>query len=276
MEIREILRQHEFKFNKSLGQNFLTDGNLLNAIVTDAGITAEDTVVEIGVGAGTLTRAIAKRAKRVVAFEVDERLKPILAKTLSDCDNITVHFADVLKMKDEDLTALIDTPFKLVANLPYYITTPLIMRFLESTLPVLSITVTIQKEVAERLVAQPGTADYGAVTVAADYAGECRITRIIGKEMFYPVPKVDSALFRLDIDKNKYTVADEKLFKRVVKAAFLWRRKTLANNLQSMFSLQKSDCENILNDLNFPPMVRGEKLSTSDFILLSEEIKKYL
>lgn len=276
MEIREILKQNEFHYNKALGQNFITDKNLLNAIVTDSGAESDDVIVEIGAGAGTLTGALAERTKKVYAFEVDERLRPVLATTLSSFGNVSLNFADVLKMKDEDFRQIVNEPFKLVANLPYYVTTPLIMRFLESDLPVKSMTVTIQKEVAERLTAKAGTAEYGAITVAADYAGEAKITRLIGKEMFFPVPKVDSALLRLDIIKNKYKVTDEKLFKKVVKCAFLWRRKTLANNLQSMFSLPKADCEKILTSLGFSPMVRGEKLSTSEFIALSEELSKVL
>jgi len=271
METAEILREHGFRFNKALGQNFITDGNLLNAIVADSGIANGDTVVEIGAGAGTLTAAIAKKCKKVIAYEVDERLKPVLEKTVP-YDNVEIVFADVMKLSDEKIMETVGEPFKLVANLPYYITTPLIMRFLESALPVISLTVTIQKEVAERLTAKAGDPAYGAITVAADYAGDCKITRYIGKEMFYPVPKVDSALLRLDIVKNKYDVSDEKLFKKVVKSAFLWRRKTLANNLQNMFSLPKNECEKMLEKLNFPPLVRGEKLSTEDFIALTEEI----
>ncbi|MDY4655390.1 MAG: 16S rRNA (adenine(1518)-N(6)/adenine(1519)-N(6))-dimethyltransferase RsmA [Eubacteriales bacterium] len=276
MEIREILKENNFRFNKALGQNFITDKNLLNAIVTDSAASEEDVIVEIGAGAGTLTRAIAERCKKVYAFEVDDNLRPVLKKSLEGLDNVTVVFADVLKMSDEELLKIVDKPFKVIANLPYYITTPLIMRFLESSLPVLSLTVTIQKEVAERLVAKAGKPEYGAVTVAADYAGDAVITRIIGKEMFFPVPKVDSALLTLAIIKDKYNVNNEKLFKRTVKAAFLWRRKTLANNLQNMFSLPKSECEKILASCGFSPMIRGEKLTTQEFINLSEEIEKHL
>ncbi len=276
METREILKENNFRFNKALGQNFITDKNLLNAIVTDSGAGEDDIVVEIGAGAGTLTRAIAERCKKVYAFEVDDNLRPVLKKSLAGLDNVMVVFADVLKMSDEELLKIVDKPFKVIANLPYYITTPLIMRFLESSLPVLSLTVTIQKEVAERLVAKAGKPEYGAVTVAADYAGDAVITRIIGKEMFFPVPKVDSALLTLTINKDKYTVNDEKLFKRTVKAAFLWRRKTLANNLQNMFSLPKAECEEILSSCGFSPMIRGEKLTTQEFINLSEEIEKHI
>lgn len=160
----------------------------------------------------------------------------------------------------------------MVANLPYYITTPLIMRFLESSLNVKSMTLMTQKEVAERLIAKPGTENYGAITVAVDYAGDAEIKRIIDRRMFYPSPKVDSALIRIDTDRNKYVTSEEKTFKKTVKAAFLWRRKTLANCLQNMFNLPKNVCEKIIEKADFPPMIRGERLSTADFIKLGELI----
>lgn len=277
MEIRQILRSNNFRFNKALGQNFITDKNLLEAIVADSGVDDSDTVIEIGAGAGTLTRALAEKAKKVYAFEVDEALRPVLAQTLDGLANVSLVFADVLKLTDSDLLSLVgESPFKVVANLPYYITTPLIMRFLESALPVTSLTVTIQKEVAERLVAGAGTPEYGAITVAADYAGYPKIMRLIGKEMFFPVPKVDSALLRIDVDRNKYTVADERLFKRTVKAAFLWRRKTLKNNLQCMFGLPGDRCAEAIAKCGFDPMIRGERLDTRDFITLSEVLGKFV
>lgn len=274
MEVREILRAHGFRFDKSLGQNFITDGNLLNAIVSDAEIGRGDTVVEIGAGAGTLTRAIAERAGRVFAFEIDGRLEPILRESLAGCSNVKTVFADVLKLSDEEFRGIADGPFKVVANLPYYITTPLIMRFLESDLKAEELTLTMQREVAERLTARPGTPEYGAVTVAADAAGEGKITRIIGRNMFYPVPKVDSAVYRLKIDENRYKIDNMKLFKKTVKAAFLWRRKTLANNLKAMFSIPKEECEAILSEAGLTPLVRGETLSTEDFIALSGILAK--
>lgn len=272
MEIKEILIAQNFRYNKALGQNFITDTNLLKAIVADAGVTKDDTVVEIGTGAGTLTRALAEAAKRVVSFEVDNNLKAILDKTMDGINNVDVIFADVLKMSDEDIKSIVSGSFKVVANLPYYITTQLLMRFVESDLPVVDLTLMMQKEVADRLCARAGTAEYGAVTVAVNAVGDGEIVRSINKNMFYPVPKVDSALYRLKIDKNKYDIKDEKLFKKTVKAAFLWRRKTLANNLQSAFSIPKSQAEKILAELGFDPMIRGEKLSVTDFIALSEKI----
>lgn len=162
-ELKEILKEKSFRFNKNLGQNFLTDTNLLRAIVSDSGLEEGETVVEIGTGAGTLTRALAEKAGKVISFEVDENLKPVLEETLSGLDNVEVIFGDVLKMSDKEIAAITGGEFRVVANIPYYITTGLIMRFVESGLPVKSITVMIQKEVAERLVAKENTGDYGAI-----------------------------------------------------------------------------------------------------------------
>lgn len=276
MEIRSILAKYGFHFNKALGQNFLTDDNLLDAIASDAAVTGDDVVAEIGAGAGTLTRRLALKAKKVVAFEVDERLKPVIEEVCSGLDNVEVVFADVLKCDDEEIRKYLPDKFKLVANIPYYVTTPLIMRFLESGLDVEGMTLTMQKEVAERLTAKPATKEYGAITVAADAAGEASISRIIDRRAFYPVPNVDSAVFNLKIDKNKYKINDEKLFKKVVKAAFLWRRKTLANNLKSMFGFSRETAEKILSDAGLAPMTRGETLSTEDFIKLSDVTAAHL
>ena len=180
-ELSDILRASGFRFNKALGQNFIFDGNLLDAIVADAGVTAEDTVVEIGTGAGTLTARLAARAKKVFSFEVDERLRPVLDISLKGAENVEVVFRDVMKMKDDELREMIGGEFKVVANLPYYITTPLIMRFAESTLPVRSITVMVQKEVADRLTAEVGSADYAAVTLAVKVFGAAAVTRIVDR-----------------------------------------------------------------------------------------------
>ena len=175
--IKDIIRGVDFRFNKALGQNFITDSNLLDAIVADSGINGDDTVVEIGTGAGTLTRAIAKVAKKVYSFEVDKNLQPVLALSLQGVDNAEVVFRDVLKMKDDELRSIVGDKFKVVANLPYYITTPLAMRFIESSLDVRSITIMVQKEVALRFVAKLNTADYSAITLAIEMAGDAKITR---------------------------------------------------------------------------------------------------
>ena len=268
-ELSDILRASGFRFNKALGQNFIFDGNLLDAIVSDAGVTAEDTVVEIGTGAGTLTARLAARAKKVFSFEVDERLRPVLDISLKGAENVEVVFRDVMKMKDDELGEMIGGGFKVVANLPYYITTPLIMRFAESTLPVDSLTVMVQKEVADRLTAEVGSADHAAVTLAVKMFGDAVVTRIVDRHMFRPAPNVDSAVVRIDRVPGRLDGADEKLVRKLVRAAFAMRRKTLANNLAASFGIPKQQATDLVTACGFPADVRGERLSLDDFIRLS-------
>ena len=268
-ELSDILRASGFRFNKALGQNFIFDGNLLDAIVSDAGVTAEDTVVEIGTGAGTLTARLAARAKKVFSFEVDERLRPVLDISLKGAENVEVVFRDVMKMKDDELREMIGGEFKVVANLPYYITTPLIMRFAESTLPVDSLTVMVQKEVADRLTAEVGSADYAAVTLAVKVFGDAAVTRIVDRHMFRPAPNVDSAVVRIDRVPGRLDGADEKLVRKLVRAAFAMRRKTLANNLAASFGIPKQQATDLVTACGFPADVRGERLSLDDFIRLA-------
>lgn len=268
-ELSDILRASGFRFNKALGQNFIFDGNLLDAIVADAGVTAEDTVVEIGTGAGTLTARLAARAKKVFSFEVDERLRPVLDISLKGAENVEVVFRDVMKMKDDELLEMIGGEFKVVANLPYYITTPLIMRFAESTLPVDSLTVMVQKEVADRLTAEVGSADYAAVTLAVKVFGAAAVTRIVDRHMFRPAPNVDSAVVRIDRVPGRLDGADEKLVRKLVRAAFAMRRKTLANNLAASFGIPKQQATDLVTACGFPADVRGERLSLDDFIRLA-------
>ncbi len=272
MEIRDILKKYNFRHNKALGQNFITDKNLLSSIVNDAQITNDDVVVEIGAGAGTLTRELAKKAKKVIAFEVDRNLENILKEVLAPFDNVSVHFDDVLNLSDESLNDIIGGQFKVVANLPYYITTPLIMRFLESNLPLVSLTLMMQKEVAVRLIAKSGSSEYGAITVGVDVCGDAKITRNIPNTMFYPIPKVDSALLKIDIRRDKYDIEDIQKFKKLVKAAFMWRRKTLSNNIVSAFRMPKDKVDEIIKNNNLDVMVRGERLSTEQFITLSKSL----
>lgn len=268
-ELSDILRASGFRFNKALGQNFIFDGNLLDAIVSDAGVTAEDTVVEIGTGAGTLTARLAARAKKVFSFEVDERLRPVLDISLKGAENVEVVFRDVMKMKDDELREMIGGEFKVVANLPYYITTPLIMRFAESTLPVSSLTVMVQKEVADRLTAEVGSADYAAVTLAVKVFGAAAVTRIVDRHMFRPAPNVDSAVVRIDRVPGRLDGADEKLVRKLVRAAFAMRRKTLVNNLSASFGIPKQQATDLVTACGFPADVRGERLSLDDFIRLA-------
>lgn len=268
-ELSDILRASGFRFNKALGQNFIFDGNLLDAIVADAGVTAEDTVVEIGTGAGTLTARLAARAKKVFSFEVDERLRPVLDISLKGAENVEVVFRDVMKMKDDELREMIGGEFKVVANLPYYITTPLIMRFAESSLPVRSITVMVQKEVADRLTAEVGSADYAAVTLAVKMFGDAAVTRIVDRHMFRPAPNVDSAVVRVDRVPGRLDGTEEKLVRKLVRAAFAMRRKTLVNNLAASFDIPKQQATDLVTACGFPADVRGERLSLDDFIRLA-------
>lgn len=263
--IKDIIRGVDFHFNKALGQNFITDANLLDAIVADSGINGDDTVVEIGTGAGTLTRAIAKVAKRVYSFEVDRNLQPVLALSLQGVDNAEVIFRDVLKMKDDELKSVVGDSFKVVANLPYYITTPLAMRFIESTLDVKSVTIMVQKEVALRFVAKPNTADYSAITLAIEMAGDAKITRNVSRNMFFPAPNVDSAVVRIDIDRAKLDGENVALLHKLVRSSFAMRRKTLANNLSVAFQIDKQEAGKLIEEAGFSPMVRGEALSLDDY-----------
>ncbi len=275
MEVRSIIKNHQFRFKKSLGQNFITDNSLLQAIVRDAEITKEDTVVEIGTGAGTLTRALAEQAKKVISFDVDSDLQPILQETLAGLENVEVIFKDVLKMKDEEFKSIVQGNFKLVANLPYYITTPLIMRFLESDLPVQTLTVMVQKEVADRLTAKENTADYGAITVSIRFRADVSITRIVGRQLFHPQPNVDSAVVHIKL-MDKYNIKHKKLLLRLIKSGFAMRRKTLVNNLSMAFSISKDQAKIVLQKCNFDERIRGEVLSVEDYISLSEVMAEEL
>ncbi len=271
--IKDIIRGVDFHFNKALGQNFITDANLLDAIVADSGINGDDTVVEIGTGAGTLTRAIAKVAKKVYSFEVDRNLQPVLALSLQGVDNAEVIFRDVLKMKDDELKSVVGDSFKVVANLPYYITTPLAMRFIESSLDVRSITIMVQKEVALRFVAKPNTADYSAITLAIEMAGNAQITRNVSRNMFFPSPNVDSAVVRIDIDRMKLDGENAPLLHKLVRSSFAMRRKTLANNLSVAFQIDKQEAGKLIEEAGFSPMVRGEALSLDDYKKLTKTLE---
>ena len=272
MKMKDVLQATSFRFNKALGQNFISDTNLLKGIVTDSGITPDDVVVEIGTGAGTLTRQIASVAKQVYSFEVDQNLIPVHELSLSGIDNLQVIFRDVLKMKDDEFKSIVgEGEFKVVANLPYYITTPLIMRFLESDLNLTSLTIMVQEEVGRRLVAKPNTADYSAITLAVLLRGEGTITRKVGRNMFYPAPNVDSAVVRIDVDKNKLAGENKALIHKLVRSAFLMRRKTLVNNLNASFGLSKAEAAEKLIAAGLDERVRGEALSLEDYVNLSHQ-----
>lgn len=272
MDIKQILRDAGFRFNKQFGQNFLTDDNLLRNICIDAKING-GVVLEIGAGAGTLTRALSAHADKVVAFEIDRNLEKILAITLADCNNVNVVMGDVMKYAMPDLEALCGASYQVVANIPYYLTSPLIMRFVEEAHGVTSLTLTIQKEVAERLAARPATKDYGAITVAVNAVADVEITRILPRELFYPQPNVDSAVVRIDFNRNKFEIADPKLFRKTVRVSFAMRRKTLVNNLAVGFATSKQQAEEILTACNLPIGCRGEELSVEQFVALYKTIE---
>lgn len=272
MQLKDVLIKNGFHFNKRFGQNFLTDTNLLRSIVDRAGITSEDTVIEIGVGGGTLTRAIAEKAKRVIGFEIDRNLQPVLKETLSGLDNVEIVFKDVMKMPTEEIEKLVGGRFSVVANLPYYITTPILMKFIEESDMVDSITVTVQEEVADRLCAKAGSSEYGAITASVDAVGDAEKIMRIDRKMFYPAPNVDSAVVKIAMNKNKYPIKDMRAYKDGVRCAFLSRRKTLVNNIMMSFKTDRKIAEEVVLAVKGDVMVRGETLTTEDFVALSEQI----
>ena len=273
-DVKTVLREAGFGFKKKFGQNFITDKNLLASIVSLAGVTATDTVVEIGCGAGTLTRALAEKAKRVVAFEVDRTLEPVLAQTLAGFENTEVVFKDFLKV---DLAEFEDEygEYSVVANLPYYITTPLITKLLDGGKKCKSLAVMVQEEVAERLCAKENTPEYGAITAVVAYRARAEIIKRVPRTMFTPRPNVDSAVVKLTVEDGRIA-ADETAFKKTVHAAFLSRRKTLVNNLMSVFKTTREQSEAALLKCGIDLKARGETLSPQKFADLSKEIEKFL
>lgn len=267
-KIKSILNKNGFYFEKRYGQNFLTDEKLLNELVEKAGVTASDTVIEIGVGAGTLTAALVKKAKRVIGYEIDKKLQPVLKETLADYKNAEIVFKDIMKEPMSEIESRAGGRFSVVANLPYYITTPVLMRFIEESKAVDKIAVTVQEEVADRLCAKPATADYGAITVAINAVGSAEKVMRIDRSRFMPAPNVDSAVAVINIDRDKYPDLDYKAFREVVKSAFSSRRKTLANNLMRDFSLSREKAESAVFAVKGDIKARGETLTAEEFIRL--------
>lgn len=274
MDITKILSKNEFSFSKKFGQNFITDTNLLKVIAAGSGITKDDIVVEVGVGAGTLTRELSLCAKKVIGFEIDGRLDGVLKETLSGLNNIELIYKDILKVGNDELRKLCGGPFKVVANLPYYITTPVIFYFLNNS-DCLSLTIMVQKEVAERLTAKADTSAYGAVTAQVNALGETKYLRTVNRNMFIPPPNVDSAVVRIDVCP-KCGVDDFKLLQRVIAAAFEMRRKTLVNNLSKAFAIKKETAAEVLSQCQIKPDARGETLDIDMFIKLSNNLKLLL
>lgn len=270
--IKDIVRDFGFSFSKGLGQNFLLDKNVLEDIVDAADV--EDGVIEVGPGFGVLTRELAKNSKKVVSIELDSRLFPVLDYTLEEFDNVKIIEGDVLKI---NLKEVIEEEFggekiSIAANLPYYITTPIITMLLEGKYPIKRIVVMVQKEVALRLAAEAGSKDYGAISVLTRYYTNPRIVTIVPADSFYPAPKVDSAVVCLEVcEKPNVEVKDEKMFFKVVKGAFSQRRKTLLNCLSSSFGLDKETTAEKIRNCGIEPGIRGEKLDIYDFAKLADE-----
>lgn len=278
---KAVLDRHGFTFKKSFGQNFLTDTNILQKIVDTAEIDKQVNVIEIGPGIGALTEFLAERAAEVMAFEIDDRLIPILADTLGRFDNVTVVHQDILKA---DLQTQIkqfknpDLPIKVVANLPYYITTPILMHLIESKIPFSEFVVMMQREVADRISAEPNTKAYGSLSIAVQYYMTAKVAFIVPRTVFVPAPNVDSAILKM-VRRSEplVSVRDEDFFFRVAKASFVHRRKTLWNNLTNHFGKSddtKSRLEQVLEQAELLPSVRGEALTMADFARLADNLKE--
>lgn len=274
----EVLQKYDFVFRKKFGQNFLIDTHVLDKIISAAEITKEDFVLEIGPGIGTMTQYLACAAREVVAVEIDKALIPILEDTLQDYSNVTVLNEDILKV---DIKKLADEhnngkPIKVVANLPYYITTPIIMGLFEGDVPIESITVMVQKEVADRMQVGPGTKEYGALSLAVQYYAEPYIVANVPPNCFMPRPKVGSAVIRLTKHAEPpVEVSDTKLMFRIIRASFNQRRKTLANGLNNSpeLSFGKEEIQRAIKACGFPEGIRGEALTLEEFAALTNEFK---
>lgn len=278
--INEIKKKHGFKLSKSLGQNFLTDKNIIDKIIERSGISKEDLVIEIGPGIGVLTVAAAEAAGKVIAIEIDRNLIPVLQETLGEYNNIEIINADVLKTdfnpileQNKEINGQKIRSVKIIGNIPYYITTPIIMKLLEDKVPADSITIMMQKEVADRIKAAPGTKAYGAISAAVQYY--CTVAHIVNapKEIFVPQPKVDSSVIRLDLRKEKpVTLNHEAAFFAVIKAGFGQRRKTLLNALTGVYGLTKDEIAEAIKAAGIDPGRRAETLGLEEFAALANAI----
>ena len=274
---KEVVQKHNFKFSKSLGQNFLIDTNVIDRILEGARVQEGDYVIEVGPGIGTLTKEMGRTAEKVVAIEIDKTLIPILEETLADFPNIEVINQDILKVDVQELVKakLNGGPVKLIANLPYYITTPIVMKFLEEDIPVTDIVVMVQKEVADRMNAQPNSKDYGALSVAVQYYCDTEIVAKAPRHMFMPQPNVDSTVIGLHVrEEKKYNVDNEDIFFKTVKASFGQRRKTLLNSLGGLGVLSKDQIKIALQEANIDEKRRGETLSIEEFASLSNAVNR--
>ncbi|WP_034551490.1 16S rRNA (adenine(1518)-N(6)/adenine(1519)-N(6))-dimethyltransferase RsmA [Carnobacterium funditum] len=276
---KEILKKHGFSVKKSLGQNFIIDSNILTKIVQTAELTKQTNVVEVGPGIGALTEHLARASKEVIAFEIDDRLLPVLDDTLSPYDNVTIINKDVLQANLKEILAEkidLSEPLMVVANLPYYITTPIIMYFLESNIRIDTLVIMMQKEVAERVTSAPGSKAYGSLSIAVQYYMAAEIAFIVPKTVFVPQPNVDSAIIKLTRRETPAVeVLNEKIFFEVVRAAFVQRRKTLWNNLAGRYGKNESVKEKLIEALEYAGIDskrRGETLSLTEFGKLADGI----
>lgn len=272
--VKQIVEDYDFKFSKSLGQNFLIDGNIVRNIVSAAGVTKEDGVLEIGPGIGTLTEEISLKAKKVVSVEIDKSLLPILDETLGKYDNIKIINSDILDLDLDELVELeFDSkPVKVVANLPYYVTTPIISKLIEREYNIESITVMVQKEIAERMVAKAGSKQYGSLSVFVQYYTNPEIMFEVPNTVFIPKPKVGSAIIKLNIKKELEETNREKLF-NIVRGSFATRRKTILNSLSNygFEGVEKDEIREALEKANIDPGARAEQLSIEDYLRLERE-----
>ena len=274
--VKQVMQMFSLNFRKEFGQNFLINRSVVENTAEYCCNDKGGTILEIGPGIGTLTRELAARHGKVICLEIDTGLIPVLRFTLQDFDNVTVYNEDVMQADLDELLkdAFAAGPVSVCANLPYYITTPILMKLLESRLPFDSITVMVQKEVADRLAAKAGSKDYGAITAVLNYYGSAETMFVVPADDFMPAPKVDSAVVRIDLYKEKpYRPANEACFFRTIKAAFEQRRKTLPNSLMTGFSsLGKEKITEVIESCGHPANIRGEKLSTEDFVRLSDAL----
>lgn len=268
-ELRSVLEKHGFHFKKQFGQNFISDGNLLKSIVEASGITKDTTVVEIGCGAGTLTRVLAEAAKRVYAFDIDRDLQPVLAETLAGLENVEVIFRDFNKINLKEFEKEIGE-YIVVANLPYYITTPLVTKLLEESEKVQGLSIMVQEEVADRFCAKEDTPEYGSITAAIALKGSAKVVKRVSRTLFYPRPNVDSAVVKIEFERGRVAVKDERAYRQTVKCAFLNRRKTLENNLVNFFNLTREQAKEILQIAGVDDKARGETLSPQRLAVLSD------
>lgn len=270
---REIIEKYRFRFNKSLGQNFLIDEEALNTIIKAADLTRDDSVLEIGPGIGTLTLELAENAEKVLTIEVDKNLIPILEDAFKDWDNVKLYHGDALKLDLKKIVSeYLTPPVTICANLPYYITTPLINKFFKEGVDIKNIVLMVQKEVAERMAAAPGGKDYGSLSLLVQYYCKPSIVAVVPPHCFMPRPKVDSVIIKLEIFREPpVKVRDEELFFRVIRDSFIQRRKTLSNALKNT-GLSKEDLSQAFEKSGIDPVRRGETLSIGEFSALSDEI----